>query len=160
MVFYLLFEVVFWISMYIQKTVCTLQSTGSHLWMCPLLLQQQSMHIRMHTHTYMKACIVINDKFVRICMCSLGHDTITTSVIRTYLQSNRQYQNDLLMQMEYQRKKASSELQQAQRELDMAQVSGMRVHTFIRTYILTHLYAPIFAQPHTTHTCGHTTTHT
>ena len=31
-------------------------------------------HTHARTHTHMNACIVMNDKFVRMCMCSLGHD--------------------------------------------------------------------------------------
>ena len=44
------------------------------------------------------------------------------TMILLHLQFNKHYQNDLLMQMEYQRKKESSELQQTQRELGMAKV--------------------------------------
>ena len=62
-------------------------------------------------------------------------------MILLHLQFNKHYQNDLLMQMEYQRKKESSELQQAQRELGTAKVYVTHVQTHTMTYMCTRMHA-------------------
>ena len=60
-----------------------------------------------------------------------------TTMILLHLQPNIHYQNDLLMQVEYQRKKESSELQQTQQELDIAKVNVTHVQTHTMAYMCT-----------------------
>ena len=64
------------------------------------------------------------------------HDSVTSACSSAYTTKN-----DLLMQMEYQRKKESSELQQTQRELDMAKVNVTCVQTHTMAYVCTHMHA-------------------
>ena len=62
-------------------------------------------------------------------------------MILLHLQFNKHYQNDLLMQMEYQKEKESSELQQTQWKLDMAKVNVTHVQTHTMAYVCTHMRA-------------------
>ena len=118
--------------MYVRVHSCCVYATVQKFTPLDVSTRATTMkHTCTHTHTHMNACIVMNDKFVRMCMCSLGYDYGHFCHTCSPTDSTR------MMQMEYQRKKASSELQQALQELDMAQVSGMRVQT--------HLYAHMFA---------------
>ena len=74
-----------------------------------------------------------------------------TTMILLHLQFSKNYQNDLLMQMEYQRKRESSELQQTQRELGMAKVNvthvqtvthhGIHVQSHTMAYMCTRMHA-------------------